>query len=86
MPEVICKAVRRKYMLASMAEEVAWGNVMWFALCGWQARGDHGRTFNADIFMCVQFQLLFNPFDSNAEQCASCHVSSLLTHARPSLG
>jgi hypothetical protein len=67
-----------------MVEEVAWGNVMWFALRGWQARGGHGRMFNADFFMCVQFQPLLNPFGANAEQCASRHVSSLLTHARPS--
>jgi hypothetical protein len=70
--------------LEGMVEEVVWGNVMWFALRGWQARGGHGRMFNADFFMCVQFQPLLNPFGANAEQCASRHVSSLLTHARPS--
>ena len=39
--------------LEGMVEEIAWGNVIWFALRGWQARGDSGRTFNADFFMCV---------------------------------
>ena len=39
--------------LEGMVEEVAWGNVLWFALRGWQTRGDHGRAFNADFFMCV---------------------------------
>ena len=37
--------------LEGMVEEVVWGNVMWFAIRGWQARGDHGRVFNADFFM-----------------------------------
>ncbi|KAF8259245.1 hypothetical protein EI94DRAFT_1616699, partial [Lactarius quietus] len=37
--------------LEGMVEEVAWGNVIWFALRGWQARGDHSRTFNADFFI-----------------------------------
>jgi hypothetical protein len=39
--------------LEGMVEEVAFGNVIWFALRGWQTRGDHGRAFNADFFMCV---------------------------------
>ncbi|KAI9459257.1 hypothetical protein BJY52DRAFT_1267314 [Lactarius psammicola] len=37
--------------LEGMVEEVTWGNVIWFAVRGWQARGDSGRTFNADFFL-----------------------------------
>ncbi|KAH9051498.1 hypothetical protein EDB87DRAFT_821189 [Lactarius vividus] len=37
--------------LEGMVEEVTWGNVIWFAVGGWQARGDQGRTFNADFFI-----------------------------------
>ncbi|KAH9036506.1 hypothetical protein EDB85DRAFT_1940391 [Lactarius pseudohatsudake] len=37
--------------LEGMVEEVLWGNVIWFAVAGWQARGDQGRTFNADFFI-----------------------------------
>ena len=39
--------------LEGMVEEVAWGNVIWFALRGWETRGDRGRAFNADFFVCV---------------------------------
>ena len=70
--------------LEGMVEEVAWGNVMWFAIRGWQARGDRGRAFNADFFMCVWCRPLSS--GANAEQRTSCHLISLLTHARPSLG
>lgn len=42
--------------LEGMVEEVTWGNVIWFAIGGWQARGDSGRTFNADFFMWVELQ------------------------------
>ncbi|KAH9170229.1 hypothetical protein EDB89DRAFT_2072216 [Lactarius sanguifluus] len=35
--------------LEGMVEEVTWGNVIWFAVGGWQARGDQGRSFNADF-------------------------------------
>ena len=73
--------------LEGMVEEVTWGNVIWFAVGGWQARGDeHGRTFNADFFVWVQLRLFFNSVGANAEQCTSCHVVGLLTHTRPSLG
>jgi len=37
--------------LEGMVEEVAWGNVIWFALRGWETRGDRGRVFNADFFV-----------------------------------
>ncbi|KAH9170231.1 hypothetical protein EDB89DRAFT_2072217 [Lactarius sanguifluus] len=37
--------------LEGMVEEVTWGNVIWFAVGGWQARGDQGRSFNADFFI-----------------------------------
>ncbi|KAI0300670.1 hypothetical protein B0F90DRAFT_1566309, partial [Multifurca ochricompacta] len=37
--------------LEGMVEEVAWGNVIWFAIGGWEARGDSGRPFNADFFI-----------------------------------
>jgi hypothetical protein len=73
--------------LEGMVEEVTWGNVIWFAVGGWQARGDdRGRTFNADFFVWVQLQLFLNSTRANAEQCTSCHVLSLLTHPRSSLG
>ncbi len=39
--------------LEGMVEEVVWGNVIWFGVGGWHARGDSGRPFNADFFMCV---------------------------------
>jgi hypothetical protein len=39
--------------LQGMVEEVAWGNVIWFGVGGWQARGTSGRPFNADFFVCV---------------------------------
>jgi questin oxidase-like protein len=39
--------------LEGMAEEVVWGNVIWYGVGGWHARGDSGRTFNADFFVCV---------------------------------
>ena len=39
--------------LEGMVEEVVWGNVIWFGVGGWQARGTSGRPFNADFFVCV---------------------------------
>jgi Questin oxidase-like len=36
-----------------MVEEVVWGNPIWFGVGGWHARGNTGRTYNADFFMCV---------------------------------
>jgi hypothetical protein len=72
--------------LEGMVEEVAWGNVIWFALRGWETRGDRGRAFNADFFVCVQLHLFMDSAGANAEQCASCHVRGLLAHPRPSLG
>jgi hypothetical protein len=39
--------------LEGMVEEVVWGNAIWFGVGGWHARGNTGRTFNADFFMCV---------------------------------
>ena len=39
--------------LEGMVEEVAWGHVIWFALRGWETRGDRGRAFNADFFVRV---------------------------------
>lgn len=36
-----------------MVEEVTWGNVIWFGVGGWHARGDGDRPFNADFFVCV---------------------------------
>ena len=39
--------------LEGMIEEVAWGTVIWFAVRGWQTRGDRGRAFNANFFVCV---------------------------------
>jgi hypothetical protein len=72
--------------LEGMVEEVAWGSVIWFAIRGWEARGDSGRTFNADFFVCVHFQLFLNAAGAHAEQCTSRYVRSLLIHTRPSLG
>jgi len=46
--------------LEGMVEEVIWGNVLWFALRGWQTRDDHGGVFNSDFFMCV-LQLGLSP-------------------------
>lgn len=43
--------------LERMVEEVVWSNVIWFGVGGWHARGDTGRTYNADFFMCVLFFL-----------------------------
>jgi len=37
--------------LEGMVEEVAWGTVIWFAVRGWQTRGNRGRAFNADFFV-----------------------------------
>ena len=72
--------------LEGMVEEVAWGNVMWFAICGWQAHGNHGRAFNVDFFMCIQCRLLVDSvLGTNAEQHTSYHLISLPTHAHPSL-
>ena len=39
--------------LEGMVEEVIWGSVIWFGPGGWHARGDSGRPFNADFFVCV---------------------------------
>jgi len=39
--------------LEGMVEEVVWGNVIWFGVGGWRARGTSGRPFNADFFVCV---------------------------------
>ncbi|KAI0247419.1 hypothetical protein BJV78DRAFT_1364188 [Lactifluus subvellereus] len=36
--------------LEGMVEEVAWGNVIWYGVGGWQAHGDVDRPFNADFF------------------------------------
>jgi hypothetical protein len=47
--------------LEGMVEEVAWGSVIWFAVRGWQTRGDHSRAINADFFVCVQSPLFFSP-------------------------
>ena len=41
--------------LEGMVEEVVWINVIWFGVGGWQARGNTGRIFNADFFVCVLF-------------------------------
>ena len=71
--------------LEGMVEEVAWGHTIWFAVRGWQARGNRGRAFNADFFVWVQLQLFLNSVGANAEQRTPCHVISLLTHTRPSL-
>jgi Questin oxidase-like len=43
--------------LVVMVEEVVWGNVIWFGVGGWQARGSGDRLFNADFFVCVQLFL-----------------------------
>ena len=52
--------------LEGMVEEVAWGNVLWFTLRGWQTRGDSGRAFNADFFMCVaSCFLIYISLDAN---------------------
>jgi len=37
--------------LEGMVEEIVWGNVIWFGVGGWHARGSSGRTFNADFFV-----------------------------------
>ncbi|KAH9965709.1 hypothetical protein BJV74DRAFT_785799 [Russula compacta] len=37
--------------LEGMVEEIAWGNVIWFGVGGWHARGDGDRPFNADFFV-----------------------------------
>ena len=39
--------------LEGMVEEVVWGNAIWFGVGGWHARGNAGRSYNADFFMCV---------------------------------
>jgi hypothetical protein len=39
--------------LEGMVEEVLWGNVIWFGVGGWQARGNSGCSFNADFFVWV---------------------------------
>jgi hypothetical protein len=39
--------------LEGMVEEVVWGNVIWFGVGGWHARGDSGRPYNADFFVYV---------------------------------
>ena len=72
--------------LEGMVEEVAWGNVIWFALRGWETRGDRGRVFNADFFVCVQLHLFLNSARADAEQRASRHVRGLFANPRPSLG
>jgi len=47
--------------LHGMVEEVVWGNVIWFGVGGWHARGTSGRPFNADFFMYVWSFLLVVP-------------------------
>jgi hypothetical protein len=37
--------------LEGMVEEVVWGNVIWFGVGGWHARGDSDRPFYADFFV-----------------------------------
>jgi hypothetical protein len=39
--------------LEGMVEEVVWGNVIWFGVEGWQARGNGDRSFNADFFVSI---------------------------------
>jgi hypothetical protein len=39
--------------LEGMVEEVVWGNVIWFGIGGWHARGNGDRSFNADFFVWV---------------------------------
>jgi hypothetical protein len=69
--------------LEGMVEEVVWGNVIWYGVGGWQARGDVDRPFNADFFVCVR--LSFEPyFVLIPRQRSSRHLRSLLAHARPS--
>jgi hypothetical protein len=54
--------------LEGMVEEVVWSNVIWFGVGGWHARGNSGRTFNADFFMWVLLFLdvisILNPLNS----------------------
>ena len=54
--------------LEGMVEEVVWSNVIWFGVGGWHARGDTGRTFNSDFFVCVLLFLhaisVLNPLNS----------------------
>ena len=54
--------------LEGMVEEVVWGNVIWFGVGGWHSRGEAGRTFNADFFVCVLLFLyvisIVNPLNS----------------------
>lgn len=54
--------------LEGMVEEVAWGNVIWFALRGWETRGDRGRAFNADFFVCEQLHLLLDSAGANVDR------------------
>ncbi|KAF8264655.1 hypothetical protein EI94DRAFT_1703062 [Lactarius quietus] len=42
--------------LNGMVEEVTWGNAIWFAVRGWETRGDRGRAFNADFFVWAQLR------------------------------
>jgi len=37
--------------LEGMVEEVVWGHAIWFAVRGWETRGDRGRVFNPDFFV-----------------------------------
>ena len=71
--------------LEGMVEEVVWGNVIWFGVGGWHARGNTDRTFNADFFMCVfsYFYMLFPCLTPH--QRSSCNVGNLLAHRRPLL-
>src|SRR5712672_1731242 len=57
--------------LEGMVEEVVWSNAIWFGVGGWHARGDTGRTFNADFFMCV---LLFRHAISILIRFNSAHL------------
>ena len=71
--------------LEGMVEEVAWGTVIWFAVRGWQTRGDRGRAFNADFFVCVLFQSFLNSSEANASSAHSVTSAVfLLTLVLPS--
>jgi hypothetical protein len=61
--------------LEGMVEEIAVGGVIWFAVRGWQARGDRGRTFNADFFVCVYFHQLFSNA-AGAHDARAVHILS----------
>jgi len=71
--------------LEGMVEEVVWGNVIWFGVGGWHARGDTGRPFNADFFVCVRPFICIVP-GANSETSAHLVTSSvfLLTLVLPS--